>query len=92
MKLYQLKIKGAVLRQINMLPGNYRKRVQQLLAALVTNPRPVAAKELRNAKDRYRIRLDQYRIVYGIEDDILVVEVLKVGKKEGPEFYDDLDE
>lgn len=92
MKPYQLKVKGAVLRQIHMLPGNYRKRVQQLLATLVTNPRPAAAKELRNAKDRYRIRLDQYRIVYAIEDDILLIEVLKVGKKEGPEFYVDLDE
>lgn len=92
MKQYQLKIKGAVLRQIAALPGNYRQRVQHLLATLVSNPRPANAKELRNAKDRYRIRLDQYRVVYAIEDEYLVIEVLKVGKKVGPEFYEDLDE
>ena len=40
-------------------------------------------------KDRYKIKLDQYRIVYSIQDDIAIVQVLKAGKKT-PGFYDDL--
>ena len=91
MKRYQLEIKGAVLRQINRLPGNYRQRVRQLIAKLTTDPRPPAAKELRNAPNRYRIRMAEYRIAYTIEDEILLIEVLKVGKKDGPNFYEDLD-
>lgn len=38
----------------------------------------------------YRLRLDDYRIVWSIEDDILIVEVLKVGLKQGLNFYDDV--
>lgn len=91
MKPYQLEIKGRVFRQIAALPGNYRQRVKRLIATLATNPRPSNAKELRNLKDRYRIRIDQYRVVYRVEDDLLVIEVLKVGKKEGPEFYEDIE-
>lgn len=91
MKLYQLNIKRSVLRQIALLPGNYRQRVQNLVATLAINPRPINAKRLRSVEERYRIRLDDYRIVYRIEDEYLLIEVLKVGKKEGPAFYADLD-
>lgn len=92
MKLYQLEIPKPVRRQIESLPSQYRQRIKVLIAGLATNPRPPNAKELRNTNDRYRIRLDQYRIVYRVEDDLLLVEMLKVGKKESPEFYADLDE
>ncbi|MEI2691591.1 MAG: hypothetical protein V9H69_18565 [Anaerolineae bacterium] len=40
-------------------------------------------------QDRYKIKLDQYRIVYWIQDDIAVVQVLKAGRKASG-FYDDL--
>jgi mRNA-degrading endonuclease RelE of RelBE toxin-antitoxin system len=44
---------------------------------------------LREKEAIYRIALDQIRIVYSIEDEMLVVEVVKVGRKHGPEFYAD---
>lgn len=91
MKLYQLEIPKPIRRQIEGLPSHYRKQIKGLIADLTKNPRPINAKELRNSHDRYRIRLAQYRIVYRVQDDILLVEMLKVGKKEGPEFYEDLD-
>ena len=90
MKKYQLEIKKSVLGQIALLPGRYRQRVQRTIAALATNPRPHQAEPLRTFPDRYRIRLDEYRIVYRIEDDLLIVEVVKVGRKHGPEFYENL--
>ena len=90
--MYQLNIKKSVLRQIDALPGNYRQRVRGLIANLANNPRPQNAKLLRKKRAIYRIALDYYRIVYRIEDDILVVEMLKVGLKRGPEFYQDVDE
>lgn len=87
MSVYQLKIPKPVRRQIEKLPGRYRQQVWRLLGSLTSNPRPVGAKPLREREGFYRLTLDQYRIVYSIEDDILVIEVIKVGQKHGPEFY-----
>ncbi|MEZ4866104.1 MAG: type II toxin-antitoxin system RelE/ParE family toxin [Caldilineaceae bacterium] len=89
---YQLNIPTRVRKQINNLPGRYRQRIQRLIAGLAIEPRPPHAKLLRSTRNRYRIRIDDYRIIYRLEDDILLVEVLKVGQKSGSEFYDDIDE
>jgi mRNA interferase RelE/StbE len=84
--VYRLEIPKAVQRQINTLPGNYRQWIRRLIEGLTTNPRPRNAEPLRGAHGRYRITLDTYRV----EDDILLIEVLKVGAKHGPEFYEDI--
>lgn len=90
MSLYQLKIPKPVRRQIEKLPGRYRQQVLRIIGALASNPRPAGAKPLREQEGLYRLALDQYRIVYSIEDDILVIEVIKVGRKQGPEFYEEI--
>lgn len=88
--MYQLRIPKPVRRQIEALPGRYRQRVWRQIQSLATEPRPATAKPLRTGENRYRIRLDDYRLVYRIEDDLLIVEVVKVGHKDGPEFYEDV--
>lgn len=85
--MYRLEIAKAVQRQIDALPGNYRQRIRAVIKALASNPRPSTAILLRQQHNLYRIAIDHYRLVYAIEDEILQVEVLKVGSKHGPEFY-----
>jgi mRNA interferase RelE/StbE len=87
MRLYQLEIPKAVRRQIDNLPGRYRQRIKAIIQSLRTDPRPDNTKLLREKHQVYRIALDEYRIVYSIDDYVLIVEVVKVGRKHGPEFY-----
>ncbi|MEZ4734582.1 MAG: type II toxin-antitoxin system RelE/ParE family toxin [Caldilineaceae bacterium] len=92
MKLYRLKLAEGVKEAIQRLPGNIRQRVKRLLDALRRNPKPDIATELRGElTGRYRIRLGHWRVVYHVDDEVITVTVLKVGMKEGPEFYHDLD-
>lgn len=88
--MYQLSIPKPVRRQIDKLPGRYRQQVWKMIGALTTAPRPADAKPLREREGLYRIALDHYRIVYSIEDDILLIEVVKVGRKQGPKFYEEI--
>lgn len=90
MSAYQLEIPKAVRQQVDNLPGVYRQRFRRLIQSLTSNPRPAGAKLLRTGENRYRIRVDDYRLVYRIFDDELIVEVLKAGHKAGPEFYEDV--
>jgi mRNA-degrading endonuclease RelE of RelBE toxin-antitoxin system len=88
--IYQIDISKRTRREIDQLPGHMRQRIKREIAQLAFSPRPTHAVELRGPlKDRYKIVLDQYRIVYWIQDDIAVVQVLKAGKKHHG-FYDDL--
>jgi mRNA interferase RelE/StbE len=87
---YQIDIPTNVRRQIDDLPGHIRQRVKRTIAALADDPLPSHAVEMRNTlQGYYKIRLDQHRIVYRVEDDILVVIVVKAGKKHTG-FYSDL--
>ena len=46
---------------------------------------------MRGYADHYRLALGEWRIMYRVDDDVIVVEVIKVGRKHGPEFYIDLE-
>jgi mRNA interferase RelE/StbE len=88
MKLYQLDMDEQVRRDIDRLPGNLRQRVKRILQELRRNPRPPVAEDLHDKlAGHYKIKLGDWRIVYRIDDDIVTVIVVKVGKKSGPEFY-----
>jgi hypothetical protein len=50
-----------------------------MLADLADDPRPSGVTKMAGAKDRYRIRTGDYRIVYQISDDIRWVEVIGIG-------------
>jgi mRNA-degrading endonuclease RelE of RelBE toxin-antitoxin system len=53
---------------------------------------PPGAKELRDLPGRYRIRLERWRLIYRVEQDELLVLILRVPLKSGPETYQDLEE
>ncbi|MEZ4868633.1 MAG: type II toxin-antitoxin system RelE/ParE family toxin [Caldilineaceae bacterium] len=91
MSKYQLKVPKHVRRQIDSLPSFYRQRIREIITALANNPRSSNAKELRLFPNSWQIRLDHYRIVYSIDEVVLIVEIVKVGRKHGPEFYADIE-
>ncbi|OYY55725.1 MAG: hypothetical protein B7Y52_04945 [Sulfurovum sp. 28-43-6] len=47
------------------------------IGSLVTNPRPAGCKKL-SGDEKYRIRIGNYRVLYSIEDEILVIFIVKV--------------
>ncbi|WP_339925176.1 type II toxin-antitoxin system RelE/ParE family toxin [uncultured Cyclobacterium sp.] len=54
--------------------------------ALSEDPRPVSAKKLRGGSGNWRIRVGDYTVVYSVDDEILVVDVRKVGHRK--DIYD----
>lgn len=57
-----------------------RLKIIERIAGLAQNPRPNGAKKL-VGRNEYRLRQGKYRILYLIDDDIIVVFVIKVGKR-----------
>jgi mRNA interferase RelE/StbE len=51
------------------------------IESLQLNPRPTGIKKLVNKINLYRIRVDDHRIIYKIEDSVLLVLIVKVGNR-----------
>ena len=81
MAKYKLQIKPSAVREIEAIPQKQqRQRIVARVRALADDPRPRGCEKL-SGMDRYRVRQGVYRIVYSIEDDDLIVYVVKVGHR-----------
>jgi mRNA interferase RelE/StbE len=78
---YAIIVAPAARRQLRKLDPVARRRIQAAIDLLAENPRPPAAKRLVNFTGEWRVRIGDYRIVYDIEDDQLVVLVLSAGHR-----------
>ena len=76
MPTYTVRFKPSALEGLNRLPPKIRQQVSKRIDALQENPRPPKMEHL--GEGRYRVRSGDFRIVYRIEDDVLVVLVLSV--------------
>lgn len=80
--MYRLRLPRSVRQEIERLPGDIRQRVKRTLAGLCIEPRPANASELTDELARlWRVKLEEYRIIYSIDDDIVAVEIVRVAKR-----------
>ncbi|HLQ27290.1 MAG TPA: type II toxin-antitoxin system RelE/ParE family toxin [Acidiferrobacterales bacterium] len=81
MERYRVLIKPSAAKEIEAIPNKKdRQRIVRRIQELATDPRPPGVQKL-SGHDRYRIRQGSYRIIYGVEDDKLIVYVVKVGHR-----------
>lgn len=81
MQAYSIEFLRTARKELASLPSNVQKRIAAEIEALKANPRPPGVKALKNGGGRLRLRIGDYRIIYRIEDDRLVVVVVKVGHR-----------
>lgn len=77
---YRIEFTAAALRQIGRLSEPIRRRIYDRAAALAEEPRPRGSEKL-SGYEAYRIRVGDYRVVYTIEDDQLLVTVVRAGHR-----------
>lgn len=78
---YRIEFSPAAARQLRKLDGPARRRVQAAVELLSLEPRPTGAKKLVGGDGEWRVRTGDYRIVYEINDGVLLVLVLAVGHR-----------
>jgi len=78
---YKLRIKKSAAKELEAISRKSdRQRVAKRIEGLAEDPRPPGCKRL-SGSERYRVRQGSYRIVYAIEDDELIVYVVKIGDR-----------
>jgi mRNA interferase RelE/StbE len=78
---YKVEILKGALKQLKKLSPELQERIQLKIDELAIEPRPNKVKKLKNRENAYRIRVGDYRIIYDIFDDILVVNVVEIGHR-----------
>ena len=82
---YHVVIHHAPERALDRLPSQIAARIERRIDALADDPRPPGCKKL-TAVDAWRIRVGDYRVIYQIYDDRLIVLVVRIGHRR--EVYD----
>ncbi|MBE9036774.1 type II toxin-antitoxin system mRNA interferase toxin, RelE/StbE family [aff. Roholtiella sp. LEGE 12411] len=80
---YEVEFSRGAKKQFRKLPIDVQQRIQTKINELAIEPRPNGVKKLQAGDNSYRIRVGDYRVVYEVDDDVLIVTVIKVGHRSG---------
>ena len=73
-------MRPAAVRALRKLDPPVARRLQAAIALLAEDPRPPASRPLR-ARPAWRVRVGDYRVIYTIEDDVLLIVVVTLGHR-----------
>jgi mRNA interferase RelE/StbE len=79
---YRVELRPAAVKALRSIPKPHTNRLRGAIALLAINPRPPGAKKLRT-RDAYRVRVGDYRIIYTVEDNVLLIVVVALGHRQG---------
>jgi len=77
---YRIELRPAAVRALRKLDPQVRRRVQGAIALLAQDPRPPGARALKG-RPGLRVRVGDYRVIYTVEDDVLLVVVVRLGHR-----------
>ena len=83
---YSVELKPSARKELEALTDNALARIVRKLESLADNPRPVGCKKLKVYKDQWRVRVGGWRVLYIIDDGLMLVSVTRIGHRR--EVYD----
>jgi mRNA interferase RelE/StbE len=80
MASYEVRVRQSVSKDLDPIPKRDVQRIVAAIAALADDPRPPQSRKL-TGSEKYRLRCGVYRILYEIQDEVLVVCVVRVAHR-----------
>lgn len=75
---YRVRIERSAERDLKKLSIEDLRRVASHIRALGDTPRPVGCRKLTGSEDEWRLRVGDYRIIYAVNDEAKVVQIMRV--------------
>ena len=86
---YSIEFDRRVKKDLKSVPTQEMERIKAAISNLSSNPRPSGCKKLKGKNYEYfRIRVGDYRVVYTINDKVLLIIIIRVGHRK--EIYQSL--
>jgi mRNA interferase RelE/StbE len=80
MKAYKVRVERKAQKNLSKIPDPYYTIIKTAILNLGNDPRPTGCKKLKG-REGFRIRVADYRIIYEIQDSILLVDVIDLGHR-----------
>ena len=77
---YRVRIEKRASKALEKIDVVIRKRIVEVIRSLADNPRPRGIKKMKN-REGWRVRIGDYRVIYGIDDERSLVSVAKIGHR-----------
>ena len=81
MDSYQIEWRKSTSKDFRKIPKNLTQRIVDAVNLLADNPHPVGSTKLAGSDCAYRIRVGDYRVIYEVYEEKVVIEVVKVGHR-----------
>ncbi len=78
---YHLEYRASFKKELRKLSPKIRRAIVERILNLADDPRPNGVTKLRGADKTYRIRQGDYRIIYNIYDELIIIELIKIGHR-----------
>lgn len=82
---YRVTLRRRAIKALEKISEPYYSKIKEVIYGLADEPRPAGCKKLKG-RDGYRIRVADYRVIYDVFDDVLLVEVIDLGHRK--EIYE----
>lgn len=78
---YRIEIKRPARKMLLALPQAHRSRIAEAIEPLADDPRRPGTRKLTGSASLYRLRVGDYRVIYEVQDEKLILVVVKVGHR-----------
>ncbi len=78
--MYNIRFTKEAIKELNLIPKNYSDLIRKKLLTLAENPYNINnnIKRLKTKEETYRLRVGDYRVIYEIINDLLIIEIIKI--------------
>lgn len=81
MAFYNIEWKTSAKKELRKIDKQQIPKILEAVGNLASNPHPSNHKKLLSTEHNFRIRIGNYRVVYFVEDNKLLIEIIRVGHR-----------
>jgi mRNA interferase RelE/StbE len=81
MDSYKIEWKRSAAKELKLLPKETITKILKKIEELSSNPFSPGTKKLIGSEHTFRIRVGDYRIIYDIYSNLLIIEIIRVGHR-----------
>ncbi len=81
MSSYRVELARHAVKALTAQPRQEQQRIRAAIDLLADNPRPPASTKLARDDHVYRVGVGNYRVIYEVHDDHLVIQVVRIGHR-----------
>ena len=79
--MYEIEIENSVEKDLRKIPQEYFKTIISKIKLLANNPHPKGSKKLKDSSNFWRIRINNYRVIYEITESPKIIRIYKISHR-----------